>query len=105
MVEPLRHRQTKGAATDMPGLLPLRHIPTLPNPFLRGALPEVGFGVAMSHRAAEPEGRLWVGRRATALGSGGITPIRAAPANGLVRAICNVSNRSSCRRAGMLRAA
>src|SRR5271169_4391894 len=23
MVEPLRHRQTKGAATDMPGLLPL----------------------------------------------------------------------------------
>src|SRR5271169_5066575 len=30
MVEPLRHRQTKGAATDMPGLLPPRHIPTLP---------------------------------------------------------------------------
>ena len=28
MVEPLRHRQTKGAATDMPGLLPPRHIPT-----------------------------------------------------------------------------
>src|SRR5271169_4641831 len=32
MVEPLRHRQTKGAATDMPGLLPPRHIPTLPKP-------------------------------------------------------------------------
>ena len=32
MVEPLRHRQTKGAATDMPGLLPPRHIPTLPIP-------------------------------------------------------------------------
>jgi hypothetical protein len=32
MVEPLRHRQTKGAATDMPGLLPPRHIPTLPFP-------------------------------------------------------------------------
>ena|SRR6516225_6552781 len=31
MVAPLRHRQTKGAATDMPGLLPPRHIPTLPN--------------------------------------------------------------------------
>jgi len=31
-----------------------------PNPFLKNALPEVRFGVAMSHRAAEPEGRLWV---------------------------------------------
>src|SRR5258708_40059479 len=31
MVGPLRHRQTKGAATDMPGLPPPRHIPTLPN--------------------------------------------------------------------------
>src|SRR5207302_5283121 len=31
MVEPLRHRQTKGAATDMPGLPPPRHIPTLPH--------------------------------------------------------------------------
>jgi hypothetical protein len=30
MVEPLRHRQTKGAATDMPSLPPPRHIPTLP---------------------------------------------------------------------------
>src|SRR5256885_9670365 len=30
MAEPLRHRQTKGAATDMPGLPPPRHIPTLP---------------------------------------------------------------------------
>jgi hypothetical protein len=30
MVEPLRHRQTKGAATEMPGLPPPRHIPTLP---------------------------------------------------------------------------
>jgi hypothetical protein len=29
MVEPLRHRQTKGAETDMPGLPPPRHIPTL----------------------------------------------------------------------------
>jgi len=31
MVEPLRHRQTKGAATDMLGLPSPRHIPTLPN--------------------------------------------------------------------------
>src|SRR5258708_4235083 len=31
MVEPLTHRQTKGAATDMPGLPPPRHIPTLPH--------------------------------------------------------------------------
>ena len=30
MVEPLRHRQTKGAVTDMPSLTPPRHIPTLP---------------------------------------------------------------------------
>ena len=30
MVEPLRHRQTKGAATDMFDLKPLRHISTLP---------------------------------------------------------------------------
>ena len=30
MVEPLRHRQTKGAATDMLYLTPPRHISTLP---------------------------------------------------------------------------
>jgi hypothetical protein len=30
--EPLRHRQTKGAATDMVDLTPPRHIPTLPIP-------------------------------------------------------------------------
>src|SRR5215471_5375901 len=30
--EPLRHRQTKGAETDMPSLPPPRHIPTLPYP-------------------------------------------------------------------------
>ena len=35
MVEPLRHRQTKGAETDMPGLPPPRHIPTLPRADLR----------------------------------------------------------------------
>jgi len=31
MVEPLRHRQTKGAATDMFDLQPPRHISTLPD--------------------------------------------------------------------------
>jgi hypothetical protein len=30
MVEPLRHRRTKGAATDMFYLTPPRHISTLP---------------------------------------------------------------------------
>ena len=30
--DPLRHRQTKGAATDMVDLTPPRHIPTLPKP-------------------------------------------------------------------------
>jgi hypothetical protein len=30
MAEPLRHRQTKEAATDMFSLQPPRHIPTLP---------------------------------------------------------------------------
>src|ERR1700730_11128413 len=32
MADPLRHRQTKGAATDMVDLTPPRHIPTLPHP-------------------------------------------------------------------------
>jgi len=30
MADPVRHRQTKGAATDMVDLTPPRHIPTLP---------------------------------------------------------------------------
>ena len=38
MADPLRHRQTKGAATDMVDLTPPRHIPTLPN------LPVPGWG-------------------------------------------------------------
>jgi len=32
MAEPLRHRQTKEAATDMFSLQPPRYIPTLPTP-------------------------------------------------------------------------
>src|SRR6516164_11794200 len=43
MAEPLRHRQTKGAETDMPSLPPPRHIPTLPR-----ADPESGAGAALS---------------------------------------------------------
>src|SRR5260370_27213553 len=35
MVEPLRHRQTKGAATDMFYLMPPRHISTLPTAEVR----------------------------------------------------------------------
>ena len=39
MADPLRHRQTKGAATDMVDLTPPRHIPTLPNLAVRLCLP------------------------------------------------------------------
>src|SRR5712691_6702999 len=37
MVEPLRHRQTKEAATDMFGLKPPRHTSTLPKAAVPGA--------------------------------------------------------------------
>ena len=43
MVEPLRHRQTKGAATDMFYLTPPRHISTLPNPDVPPWGPHVRF--------------------------------------------------------------
>src|SRR5260370_27160916 len=43
MDEPLRHRQTKGAATDMLGLKPPRHIPTLPIAALRGGYQALDF--------------------------------------------------------------
>jgi hypothetical protein len=36
MAEPVRHRQTKEAATDMFDLQPPRHIPTLPKTDLTG---------------------------------------------------------------------
>jgi hypothetical protein len=42
MVEPLRHRQTKGAETDMLGLTPPRHTPTLPTPAVCGVGTERG---------------------------------------------------------------
>src|SRR5271166_4957892 len=35
MADPLRHRQTKGAATDMVDLTPPRHISTLPMAAIR----------------------------------------------------------------------
>src|SRR4051794_31513741 len=41
MVEPLRHRQTKGAATDMFYLMPPRHISTLHQPDLPPLVPHV----------------------------------------------------------------
>src|SRR5271166_206865 len=37
MVEPLRHRRTKGAETDMLDLTPPRHTPTLLSPAVRFA--------------------------------------------------------------------
>src|SRR5204862_2884822 len=40
-VEPVRHRQTKGAATDMFGLPPLRHTPTLPSVRIQQPLRDV----------------------------------------------------------------
>src|SRR5262245_47473687 len=42
MAEPLRHRQTKEAATDMFNLQPPRHIPTLPDaPFVEQTICEL----------------------------------------------------------------
>jgi hypothetical protein len=60
MVEPLRHRQTKGAATDMFYLTPPRHISTLPKPVLmtlkrdfRNALVLLRHRFARERRAVE----------------------------------------------------
>jgi hypothetical protein len=50
MVEPLRHRQTKGAATDMFFLTPPRHISTLPNSEVRMLNREVDFALNNRHR-------------------------------------------------------
>src|SRR5262249_36208720 len=59
-VEPLRHRQTKGAETDMPSLPPPRHIPTLPVDAPFQARENVGI-VAARGRMLDPEtGRLWL---------------------------------------------
>jgi hypothetical protein len=47
MVEPLRHRQTKAAAIDVPGLLRPRHIPTLPKPPIFSSNAKVAFGAVL----------------------------------------------------------
>jgi hypothetical protein len=52
--EPLRHRQTKEAETDMFNLQPLRHISTLPNSDRRIAAPQL---VAMGHFRKSPNDR------------------------------------------------
>src|SRR5271166_5869404 len=72
--EPLRHRQTKGAATDMLSLTPPRHISTLPIPADRGAglyaLRDRSSGrrkKALGSALAQP--RRGVGRRPTLLTS------------------------------------
>jgi hypothetical protein len=50
MVEPLRHRQTKGAATDMFSLQPPRYISTLPNSDQNIAAPRlVAMGQERTH--------------------------------------------------------
>ena len=54
MVEPLRHRQTKGAATDMFYLTPPRHISTLPFSDLSAQTCEVRFSPMSRHRRARP---------------------------------------------------
>jgi hypothetical protein len=46
-VEPVRHRQTKGAATDMFGLQPPRHTPTLP----RAAVARCGERVSLARES------------------------------------------------------
>src|SRR6266404_2485089 len=57
MVEPLRHRQTKGAATDMFYLTPPRHISTLPwlrdNALTQPATPHVPVNVVRHGRSEQ----------------------------------------------------
>ena len=50
MAEPLRHRQTKGAETDMPSLPPPRHIPTLPGEAIRGSVETIESALDPSER-------------------------------------------------------
>src|SRR5258706_12585700 len=50
MVEPLRHRQTRGAGTDMCYLKPPRHISTLPNSDGDTRNRDVGFTPMSGHR-------------------------------------------------------
>src|SRR5712692_3880411 len=54
MVEPLRHRQTKEAETDMFSLQPPRHIPTLPKTEVSGLARHVRFTLRCRHRQPAP---------------------------------------------------
>jgi hypothetical protein len=56
MVEPLSHRQTKGAATDMFYLTPPRHISTLPNSEVWVRNWEVRFALNNRHRQPDLSG-------------------------------------------------
>jgi len=60
MADPLRHRQTKGAATDMVDLTPPRHIPTLPNSANPDGIAIGSYGARRAVPAAEAERRLRV---------------------------------------------
>jgi hypothetical protein len=73
MADPLRHRQTKGAATDMVDLTPPRHIPTLP----QGAEPIAKGNCVAAMRGGEEAGgksgsrRTDIGYKASAVGQPG----------------------------------
>jgi hypothetical protein len=56
MVEPLRHRQTKGAATDMFYLMPPRHISTLPESEVATPAPHVRSTLESRRRQATAAG-------------------------------------------------
>jgi hypothetical protein len=58
MVEPIRHRQTKGAATDMFDLKPPRHTSTLPILCIRLAGVSAGQGGLRSFTRTRPDGEV-----------------------------------------------
>ena len=67
MADPLRHRQTKGAATDMVDLTPPRHIPTLPRADHYSKSNE---GPVWGHESASAvtvERPLWVSKQSVAV--------------------------------------
>ena len=96
MVEPLRHRQTKGAETDMLSLTPPRHVSTLPTPAVRssaanfrfrsdsGCLITDGRGTPRKYRHLldEPAGvcycfsELWASRLTVSWGRDGVGDLR-----------------------------
>src|ERR1700686_1199408 len=62
MAEPLRHRQTKEAATDMFYLKPPRHISTLPKTEVPGFARHVRFTLTSRHRQPAPAWRFGANR-------------------------------------------